>query len=142
MLARTNENYLRWKFGHWVVKGYTPNVTLVAPGQDAGIALEPGESPIAWVALVAASDPLLLTDVRLIQSGQALVRFDDVAACIWIDRDDETAAKLKTEKFHRLILELREGREVVIEGLGQAVFPLLNFFWNKLGRYSGRAAVG
>jgi hypothetical protein len=140
-LARTNGNYLRWKFGHWVAKGYTPNVTLVAPGQEAGVALEPGESPIAWVALDAESDPLLLTDTRLIQSGQSLVRFDDVAACIWIDRDSKTASKLKTEKFHRVILELRDGSEVVIGGFGQAVFPLLNFFWNKLGRRSGRAAV-
>ena len=41
---------------------------------------------------------------------------------ISIDRDNETAAKLKTEKFHRVILELRDGSEVVIEGLGQAVF--------------------
>ena len=141
-MARTNENYLRWKFGHWVAKGYTPNVTLFSAGDVAGVAMEPGESPIACIALNSGSEPLLLTDVRLIQGGETLVRFGDVAASIWIDRDSKTAARLKTEKFHRVILELRDGSEVVIEGLGQAVFPLLNFFWNKLGRYSGRAAVG
>jgi hypothetical protein len=46
-LARTNENYLRWKFGHWVAKGYTPNVTLFAAGNETGVAQEPGESAIA-----------------------------------------------------------------------------------------------
>jgi hypothetical protein len=141
-LARTNENYLRWKFSHWVAKGYTPNVTLIAPSHGAGVALEVGESAIARIARDSGSEPLLLTDLRLFRGDKTLVRFDDVAACIWIDRDDETAARLKTEKFHRIILELRDGSEIVIEGLGQAVFPLLNFFWNKLDRYSGRAAVG
>jgi hypothetical protein len=141
-LSRSNENYLRWKFGHWVAKGYTPNVTPFAPGQNLVVPLERGESAIARIALDSESEPLLLTDVRLLQGGGTVVRFDDVAACIWIDRDSKAAAKLKAVKFHRIILELCDGREIVIEGLGHAVFPLLNFFWNKLGRSSSRGAVG
>ena len=140
-MARTNENYLRWKFGYWVAKGYVPNVNLVSPGEDVGVELEPGESAIARIALDAELATLLLTDARFVQRAKTLVRFVDVAACIWIDRDATVAAKLKREKFHRIILELRDGREIVIDGLGQAVFPLLNFFWNKLGRYSDRAAA-
>ncbi len=139
-MARTNENYLRWKFGRWVAKGYTPNVTLTAAGDDVGIGLEPGESAIARIALDHESEPLLLTDLRLVQGSQTLVRFDDVVACIWIDRDNK--ARQKALKFGRVIIELRDGSEVIIEGLGQAVFPLLNFFWNKLGRSRGKPAAG
>jgi transcription antitermination factor NusG len=36
-------------------------------------------------------------------------------------------ARLKRTHFHRLILELSDGRRVVLEQLGQAVFPLLQF---------------
>jgi hypothetical protein len=140
-LPRTNENYLRWKFGRWVAKGYTPNVILCAPGDGTSVGMEPGESTIARIKLTSEAESLLLTDLRLIQGGRTLVRFDEVAACIWIDRDRKTAAMQKAEKFHRVILELRDGSEITIEGLGQAVFPLLNFFWNKLGRSNGRTAV-
>ena len=138
-MERTNANYLRWKFGDWVAKGYTPNVTLIALREDASVTLEMSESAIACIALDAGSEPLVLTDLRLVQGDKTLVQFDDVAACVWIDKDHETAARLKTEKFHRVILELRGGGEVVIEGLGQAVFPLLNFFWHRLGRHGGSA---
>ena len=133
-MARSNENYLRWKFGHSVAKGYTPNVTLIVPGHDGSDLLEPCESAIAWIALDEGSAPLLLTDARIVRNAETVVRFDDVTTCIWIHRDINVAAKLKKEKFHRIILELHDGGEVTIEGLGQAVFPLLNFFWNKLGR--------
>jgi len=42
--------------------------------------------------------------------------------------------KQKGSHFHRMILERNDGSDLVLEGLGQAVFPLLNFFWSKLGR--------
>lgn len=134
-MARTNENYLRWKFGRCVVKGYTSNVTLIAPSQETAVALEAGESPIAWVALAVESEPLLFTDLRMIRHGQTFVRFDDVAACFWIDRNKKLDRKLKSERFHRLILELHDGTEVVIDGLEEAAFPVLSFFWHQLGRY-------
>jgi hypothetical protein len=51
-------------------------------------------------------------------------------------------ARLKRTHFHRLILELSDGQRVVVEHLGQAVFPLLRFLRSVIhesgpGRTSG-----
>ena len=127
-MARTNESYLRWKFGHWVAEGYALNVTLVLPGERPSATLGAGETAIARIGLEAESSAILLTDRRLLRGDETLVRFDEVESCIWIDRDDVVAARLKRSKFDRVILDLYDGREVVIDGLGQAVFPLLNFW--------------
>ncbi len=35
---------------------------------------------------------------------------------------------LKRTHFHRIIVELTNGRQVTVERIGQAVFPLLRFF--------------
>jgi hypothetical protein len=88
-------------------------------GQDtsADVPLEPGEHAVATVALAAG--------------GAALVV--NVRHCYWVDRDREMAARLKHSRPHRLIFELKDHGEVVLDGLGHAVFPLLKFFWFKLG---------
>ena len=65
----------------------------------------------------------------------------DVRHCEWIahkrelvNLDDEAAQKMKQSHYDRLIFELNDRRELVLEGLGQAYSPLLKFFWFKLGR--------
>jgi hypothetical protein len=139
-LARSTENYLRWKFGRHIAQGFTPNVSLFGPSAEPSLALSPRESAVARIAL-ADSSALILTDVRLIRDGDTLLWFDDVRVCFWIDRDSEAATKLKRQKFHWIIFELRDGREITVEGLGQAVFPMLSFFWNKLHRGPRRTSV-
>lgn len=131
---RSNANYLRWKFGLWIDRGWTPNVSLLSPQDAEYAALKPGESAIATIRMDHAERPLVLTDARIIHADQTLVGFEDVAKCIWIDRDPAVAAKLKKSKFDRVILERLDGTEVVIEGIGQAVFPLMSFFRNKVFR--------
>lgn len=140
-MTRTNENYLRWKFGQWVAKGYTPNVTILKPGQEHHASLESGESAVAYIELEGDPTPILLTDLRILHGTETLVRYDEVKSCIWIDKDDALAAKLKSTKFHRIIFDLHHEREVVLDGLGQAVFPLLNFFCFNLGRNRSRCVV-
>jgi len=137
-LARSNENYLRWQFGRWVGRGWTPNVTLIATDADPMVVLDPGEVAIAHVALDNDAEPLLITDRRLIREGKTLVRFGDVVGCIWIDKNTVTRLTLDKKKFDQMILELHDGNEVVIKGLGQAVFPLMSFFHQKLLREHGR----
>jgi hypothetical protein len=124
---------LRWSFGRWAANGWARNVTLIAANADSGACLEPMEAAIARIKLPPPSQALLLTDQRLILDSTTLVRHTNVTACFWIDRKKVSGNQLKREKYHRIILEICHDREVVLEGLGQAVFPLLKFFWFHLG---------
>ena len=92
------------------------------------------EHAVARIALIedqsaSKTDSLLLTDQRIIYNGAALFTWDDVRRCHWIHRDQAEAAKLKRTHFHRVIIELHDGNEVILDRLGQAVFPLLKFLW-------------
>jgi hypothetical protein len=95
--------------------------------------LEPNEIAIAQISLASGGSAIVVTDLRLLRDQQTLLRYDDLRYCIWIDRDRKTQAGLKHSHFDRIILVRRDESQVSLDGLGQAVFPLLNFFWNKLG---------
>ncbi len=127
-MTRTNENYLRWQFGKSFRKGYTPNVAILEPHTKVGIPQEPGETAILLIRLRPEDPPLLLTDIRLISGTSTLFRYTELQKFHWIDRDINVAAKLKTSHFQRVIVELVDGREVALDHMGQAVFPLMNFF--------------
>ena len=131
-VPRTNADYLRWKLGKWA-KEYAPNVTMVEIG-TVPTPLETEEHAVAYISVADGSPPLLVTDKRLLRDGRTVLRYEELEHCIWIDRDHEQKAKLKHSHFQRIILERRDGSELVLDGLGQAVFPLLKFFWFKLGR--------
>lgn len=132
-MERSIDNYLRWKLGQYAKGRHAPNVTLIASDQETPITLEPGESAVAHIKLEMEQEPIVLTDRRFVQEARTIARFEDVASCIWIDKDRDVAAKLKATEFDRIILGLHDGSEIVLEGLGQAVFPLLKLFWFKLG---------
>jgi uncharacterized protein YodC (DUF2158 family) len=132
-LPRTNENYLRWQLGRWA-RDYAPNVKMLEVEGPPDVQLPAGEHAIALVGLASGAPPLVVTDTRLMQADQTLLRHGSVRHCHWIDRDGEAAATMKHSHSQRLILGLEDGREVVLDGLGQAVFPLLKFYWFKLGR--------
>jgi hypothetical protein len=132
-VPRTNADYLRWKLGQWA-REYAPNIRMLADGSSIPVRLEFDESAVAEISLASGGSPIVVTDIRLVRDGQTILRYDELKHCIWIDRDRETKVKRKTSHFHRMILELNDGSEFVLEGLGQAVFPLLKFFWFKLGR--------
>jgi hypothetical protein len=129
---RTDESYLRWKFAQPVAKGYAPNVKLLdGDKRPDSVVLGPGESPVAQIELQSGGS-LLVTNARLIGPDETIVRFAEVRYCDWIDRDRTVAARLKASKYGRIIFEMSDGGEIVFDGLGQAVFPLLKFFWFKL----------
>lgn len=132
-MARTNADYLGWKLGRWA-REHAPNILMLTDSAPGNIRLEPDETAIAQISLAASKSPILVTDIRLIRDGQTLLRYDDLRYCIWIDRDRKMKGKLKQTHFQRIILERHDGSELVLDGLGQAVFPLLKFFWFKLGR--------
>jgi hypothetical protein len=125
-VPRTNASYLRWNFGRWA-KQWVRNIVML----DAS---DSGEQLIAEIALTSGASPIVVTDSRLMQDGRTLLRYEDLRCCFWIDRNPALATKLKHSHFQRMILERTDGTEFVLDGLGQAVFPLLQFFWIKLRR--------
>lgn len=56
-----------------------------------------------------------------VASWEELVGYD------WISRDLSEKVRLQEEHFDRLYLLLRGSREVVVEGLGKAVYPLMAY---------------
>lgn len=132
-MARTNADYLRWKLGRWA-RGHAPNILMFEGNPPTDIRLEPNETAIAQISLASGESPIVVTDIRLIRDGQSLLRYDELRYCIWIDRDLKMKGKLKQTHFQRIILERHDTSELVLDGLGQAVFPLLKFFRFKLGR--------
>src|SRR4051794_24177060 len=113
----------------WDRKGYTPNVALAEEGGVPPIRLEEAERSIALVQ-TADGRQLVLTSGRIVEGDRTVLRYGEVIRCHWITdhADPWEAARLKRTHCHRLILELRDGRTVVLDQLGQAVFPLLRFF--------------
>jgi hypothetical protein len=69
--------------------------------------------------------------LTLVQDGKpdVLVPFADVSGANWMSKNLEEKVRMKaTPDFDRLLIEQFNGRTVVIDGLGQAVFPLLRAF--------------
>jgi hypothetical protein len=132
-VSRTNADYLRWKLGKWA-REYAPNIKVVPEGSQVSVPLESNEHAIAEISLASSASPIVVSDTRLVREGETLLRYDQVEHCIWIDRDREMKGMLKHSHFQRMILERSDGSELILDGLGQAVFPLLQFFWFKLGR--------
>jgi hypothetical protein len=151
-VPRTNQSYLRWQFSRWA-KNYAANVTMLEPQDAWEVDLHPGEHLIAAISPAPGGPTLIVTDRRLRRAGTTLVWHKEVRHCEWIapysalvDLDHEAAEEMKRLHYDRLIFEMRGGRKVMLEGLSQAVFPLLKFYWFKLGRerraYPPRRQIG
>jgi hypothetical protein len=136
-MVRTNENYLNWQLGRWA-RSHAPNVTSLPAEEWDDVELASDEHRIARIASTMGEPPLLVTDQRLLQAGSTLLWYRDVRWCDWIDPDRRRAAELKATRYQRLIFTMSDGRKLTVDGLGQAVFPLLKFFWFKLGSERSR----
>jgi hypothetical protein len=68
----------------------------------------------------------------LVVSGSAVeasAAYADVSGAVWIAKEMDEKIRLKrSPDFDRLIVERFDGTSLVIDGLGQAVFPLLRAF--------------
>lgn len=114
---------------------HATNVRLVEDGAGFPVQVTPGE--VAVAVLETSNGRLLaLTDRRLIEHGTTLFEYRDVVECHWMSKDysTETASLspseqrvFKTEHHDRLFLRLSDGREILLEHLAQAVYPLLGF---------------
>jgi hypothetical protein len=137
-VPRSDTDYLRWKLGRWA-KEFAPNIRMLDESFRADFRLDPSERAIAQISLASGGLSIIVTDLRLVQDGRTLLRYDELRYCIWIHREQAMKAKLKQSHFQRMILERTDNSELLLDGLGQAVFPLLKFFWFKRGCGEPRA---
>jgi hypothetical protein len=73
---------------------------------------------------------------------EATVAYGDVSGADWMATEiDEKTRMKRTPDFDRLIIERFNGASLVIDGLGQAVFPLLRAFgWIAARNNASRAS--
>lgn len=112
-----------------IYRGHVSNAVLVEDGGVAPTAVEPGEQAIA---IVYTTDfrRLVFTSHRVIEDDSTLFRYADLIRCHHITEDSDLSEKgrLKRSYYDRLIFELVGEKRIVIEKLGQSVWPLLKFF--------------
>ena len=133
---------LRLKFRKSLRKGYATNIEMDPAVPDAmTLVAEPEEVLIVRVHSTQGQR-YWFSDRRLLREhGQGideLLRYESVTNAHWMFTDvldrvkslQSTAAisQLKAAHFDRLEIE-SQGRTVVLEGLGQAYWPALHFFW-------------
>jgi hypothetical protein len=119
----------------WAREGWIPNVVLPLDGGELSIDLDDGEM---LVALIRTADcrEILLTSERVLSEGRTLFKYGEIGYCHWIIEPGTTGSELSTleirrlkqDHFDRLIVVLDSGDKVVLERLGQVVFPLEKFF--------------
>ena len=86
------------------------------------------------VARVDATDGsvYLLTPRRLLrmvgEQAQTVAMYSDLVGYDWISPDMSKKVALKDEHYDRLYLHRRSGPDVVLDNLGHAVYPMLEFF--------------
>jgi len=133
---------LRILFRKSLRRGHTKNFEL-DPVMREGVAaiMEPQETAVVRVDSTEGQH-YWFTDRRLLSEHDVvceLVRYRSVINAHWMYKDfwtervrslqsEEAAAQFKFDHFDRLEIESHE-RLVVLEGLDQAYWPVLHFFW-------------
>lgn len=105
------------------------NAELVRdPSGDADIV---GDGGTAVRITIRDHGSLLVTSrgvTREVGEGWAtLVGWEELVGYDWISRDLAEKVRLEAEHYDRLYLLLRDSREVVLEGLGASVYPLMAY---------------
>ena len=134
---------LQVQFRKSLRRGHTKNAEL-DPVLSAGVAaiMEPDETAIVRVDSTKGQH-YWFSDRRLLSEHDGgiceLVRYQSVIEAHWMFKDFwtervkslqsvEAAAQFKLDHFDRLEIESHD-RLIVLEGLDQAYYPVLHFFW-------------
>jgi len=134
---------LQIKFRKSVRRGYVKNIEMdpVVPDKITAVA-EPDETYIARVDSTKGQH-YWFSDRRLLcehsEGGDELLRYESVIKAHWMFKDRhkkpvmslqevEAYKQFKLKHFDRIEVELQD-RLVVLEGLDQAYWPVLHFFW-------------
>jgi hypothetical protein len=141
--ALSAKEKLQIQFHKSLRRGHTKNAELDPP-LSVGVAaiMEPEETAIVRVDSTKGQH-YWFTDRRLLSEHDdgtcELVHYQSVIEAHWMFKDFwtkrvkslqslEAAAQFKFDHFDRLEIESYD-RVVVLEGLDQAYFPILHFFW-------------
>lgn len=124
---------LLWRYAR---EGHAPNILLAKDvGKFPGGVFLNDER---MVAVVRTHDDreLVLTSRRILEHGQTVIGFDEVARCHHMtdhldqidSRHPRAFSRFKLSHYQRLLLDTTGGRRIVLDHLGPAVYPLLRFF--------------
>lgn len=121
---------LEIKFSKAIKKGFVDNVELWPFDSLPGINFAENE---AWVAKVLSKNgqSYYFTGLRIVwKTGQytRYLEFEKVSSVHWISDSTQEKLRLKNSQYDYLVLEMVDGEKICLNGLDQAVFPLLNFF--------------
>jgi len=130
--AISNADMVEIQLRKWIRKGHVHNVTLRPAYSHPSVPL--GETVIAEV-IDRSGQGLFFADSGFTLPGHGFIQYDDITAAEWISAAPlEVKARRKLEDFDHIEIALRDGSQVTLTNVEQAVFPLLHFFWWMIGR--------
>lgn len=111
------------------------NATLL-PESPEGVEDMLGERGVAVRVNTRSGASLLVTPRRIAREVgddiSDLVVFSELEGYDWIDPDISAKVRLKDEHWDRLFIYLHGMRTVVLDGLGEAVYPLMKYLGKAL----------
>jgi hypothetical protein len=108
----------------WIRRGHVHNVTLRPTYSHPSVPV--GEIVVAEV-LDRAGRGLFFTSSGLTLPERGFIRYADVLTATWISSGPDRIAH-KREDFDQIELSFHDGSSAMLADLGQAVFPLFQFF--------------
>ena len=131
--AYTAETWLVHLLSHSHAGRPAPNVRLHTPGDETRLVLEARERLVA-VVTAAGDREYLLTCRRVVSGVATLFRYAEVAGCEWEPVEPRGRRDQVVLRYSfRLVVELRDGCRVELDGLGQAAHPLNRFLGSAAG---------
>jgi len=117
---------LEIQFRKWLNKGHLHNVVLRPSYTRSGLPLQE-EFLVDVIDKAGRSIPF--TESGFLAPERGFIRYVDVKGVHWIAKDRASFnPEDKREIFDRLEFELSDDSTLLLQGLDQAVFPLLKFF--------------
>ncbi len=111
------------------------NATLL-PESPEGVEDMLGERGAAVRILTRSGASLLVTPRRVAREVgdriSDLVPFSELVGYDWIDPDLSEKVRLKDQHYDRLYIYLTDARTVVLDGLGDSVYPLMTYLGKAL----------
>lgn len=110
------------QFGKWIRKFPLPQCTVLSKEAVARIVREGLDEPV--VRITAKGGIRMDLTPSAIAIDGLVVPFEQLIGYHWIDAEHQVKVRDKQDHFDRIVIMSRSG-EVTVDGLGQAVFPLM-----------------
>ena len=129
----SNREMLEVQFKKHIRKGYVTNAVMAPSYGQARVPA--GESVVVEV-INNQSIGMLFTENGFVAPNQGFLRYEEIKDVHWISPNGNEVVRLKQTHSDRLMLQLRNGSCLVLDGLGSAYHPILRFFEWAIARRS------